>query len=408
MQLDNWPNLTDDTGNLTSGTPHTKAAVYDPIKAAIEDVVHSEANPEESPAGIIDEVVAARGNMGSLNARISNVIDDDGNLTSEATGGAVTTVEVQTVLGSTNLLGNDTFLLWPLGDAAAPSYFALTGAGAAVARTGSGLADTSRKVGKYAAKVTYGSATAKLIQVLLDDAIIGDADHLEGTKFGFGCWVKCATNAIARITLDDGVASPSSSDYHTGTGLWQWLSGTHTIRAGMTYLQLHLVVEGAGSAFFSGPTVVMADVAPSRHIPTPKVYGSIQFKYRGALVVSTRFDYFAPSRPGLVKDVQMALGTAPTTTALTVDVNSWDGAALTSMFTTKPTIAAGATRGGGQPDGTYARRCLSGTYGAGTPVAGGEVTADVDSFGGAPADLDVSIRVMQYARPLEDFMAYND
>jgi hypothetical protein len=69
----------------------------------------------------------------------------------------------------------------------------------------------------------------------------------------------------------------------------------------------------------------------------------------------------------------------------------------------------GANLGGAQPDTTYARRCLSGQF-AGAIVAGAIIEVDVDQVGVGTvgADLRVSIRVKQPARPFETFLAYNE
>lgn len=404
MLLTLWPEVTNDLGQGTSGTVFNRA-FYDLLKASIEDHLHSAANSTVKANDIIDEVVAARGNLASLDARLSTIVDDDGNPV--AGSGSVTTAQGQSALGTVNLLANDTFIIWSGGDSAAPDYFALSGTGAAVARTGTGLADTKRKVGTFAAKLTYGSQAAKLTQVLLDSGVISSADILAGTTMGFGCWVWCATNGIARLTLDDGVASPTSTSYHTGDSTWQWLSTTHALRSNPTKLELQLRVEGAGSAYFSGAVVVMSDLAPSRWIPSPKAYGVLHFPIPGTLVTGAKKGVFLPSRPGIVKDVQIRLETAPTGDTV-FDVNTWDGAAFTSMFSTNPKVVSGALVGGAQPDGTYARRCISAAYGGSTPGAGGMVSVDLDSLVGSPADAVVEVRVMQYLRPLEDFLAYND
>ncbi len=402
--LTEWPAGSNDSGNGTSGTA-LNLAYFNALKAAVEDHTHSATNPTIKPYQTTDEVVAARGNLASLDARISSVIDDDGALVSSGT--LISSSQGQSILGSNNLLANDTFLIWSGGDTAAPDYYALSGAGATIARCGSGLADTTRKVGKFCAKVTYGAAAAVLTQVLLDSGVMGDADIFASTKFGFGCWVWSATNGIARLTLDDGVASPTSTSYHTGNSTWQWLSTYHTMRANPTKMELQLRVEGAGSAYFSGTVVSLSDIAPSRWIPAPKAYGVLHFPIPGVLAASTKKGIFIPARPGIVKDVQLRVETAPTGDTI-FDVNTWDGAAFTSMFSTLPKITNGLVNGGAQPDGTYARRCFSAAYGSGAAGAGGAISVDLDSVTGAPADAVVEVRVLQYLRLLENFLAYND
>ena len=67
--LSGWPTLADDTGAGQDGTVLAKAR-FDEIKASVEDQVHSSTNPTIKPNATIDEVVTARGSMGSLDARL--------------------------------------------------------------------------------------------------------------------------------------------------------------------------------------------------------------------------------------------------------------------------------------------------------------------------------------------------
>jgi hypothetical protein len=87
-----------------------------------------------------------------------------------------------------------------------------------------------------------------------------------------------------------------------------------------------------------------------------------------------------------------------------VDVNTWDGAALTSMFSTRPQIGSTLFQGGAQPDTTYARRCFAANSGATRPT-GGEITFDVDQVGSgvAGSDLRIEVRALEYQSPLERF-----
>ena len=130
----------------------------------------------------------------------------------------------------------------------------------------------------------------------------------------------------------------------------------------------------------------------------------MHFSVAGAVAIASNIHGYEPGRPAIVKDVQLFIKTAPTGQALKVDINSWNGAAYTSMFATVPQIADGAFRGGAQPDTTYARRCLVAQSGAALAV-GGELSFDVDQVGSGAAgsDLRVEVRAMEYQSPLERF-----
>ena len=130
----------------------------------------------------------------------------------------------------------------------------------------------------------------------------------------------------------------------------------------------------------------------------------------GQAVGTDKRRYF-PRRPGLVMDAQLWLNTVPTGSAFIVDVNTWDGSALTSMFTAggRPQIAISANGGAAQPDGTYARRCLAAHYGA-TRVTGSELTVDIDQIGStvAGSELSVSLMILHYRRMLDSLLGYSE
>lgn len=404
-----WPVVTDDDGSGQTGTVFNRT-LTDSMKTAINNQVKSTSNPSVTPASIIDEVVTARGNKVSLSSRIGGVIDADGVLVVPAT---ITTQAVaQSVVGTSNLVANDDFMLWASGDSSAPDLWTLSGAGAAVARTGTGLADTTRKVGDFCAKVTYGSAAARLTQALLNSTDFARADFLKSVKIGVGCWVYSATASIARIVVDDGVTQGQSS-YHTGDSTWQWLTKVHTMSSTATKLDVYCEVAAAGSGYFSGFTGVISELAPAGWRPCPTRYDTLHIRIAGALAVTANIASVPVAGYGIVKDVQMRARTAPTGASILCMVGTSNGAgANNGMFTAggRPAIADGANHGGSQPDTTYARRCVRPLYGnPGTLTAGGFVYLDIDQIGSGTAgsDLDVAIRVLFYERPLARFHSYN-
>lgn len=316
-----------------------------------------------------------------------------------------------TALG--NVVKDPTYDVWPVSDTAAPATYTLAGTGAAILRTGTGLADTNRKVGDFAARVTSGgAAVATLNQLLLPTAAMTKANYLLGTSVSVGVWVRSATASAVRVGIADGVGTTYTS-FHTGGSTWQWLSVTHTLSASAGRIELVQEV-GAGTivGYFSGSTVVLGPVRPQQFIPARDFYADEFVEIDGNLTVANDQRRWHPKRPGCVKDVQLQVTTAPVTNPVIVDVHTWDGAAFTSMFTTKPQINAAGVRGGGQPNGaTYARRCFTGIFGdPGTPAAGQAISVDVDGIGSGTvgANLRVTLRVMYATTPLEAFLAYND
>jgi hypothetical protein len=316
---------------------------------------------------------------------------------------------LQQTVGGVNLLADSTFLVWAAGDSAAPSYWALSGAGAAIARAGTGLGDTSRKHGKFTAKVTAGGgAFAYLTQSLLTSTSYDDG--FDGLKVSAGAWVRGTAASSCRIRFDDGFGTTSSS-FHTGGGSYEWLTVTRTLDVAASKIEFELETATSQTCYMSAPTVVLGAVPPS--YPQASRAALIEFHFprvAGNLTTGADKERRLPSRPGIVLDVELAVKTAPTTQAVIVDVNTWDGAAFTSMFSTRPQVAAGANRGGAQPDTTYARRCFIGYFGSATPAAGGALSIDIDQIGSGTvgADLDVRVLALTFERPLEGFLGHNE
>lgn len=397
----------DDTGTGRDGTPIDEAWL-DQYTDAIDEWVYSPTNPTIKPRQITDEVETARGTQASLSDwhLVEHNADGTHNLGSGSLATFVTSSQLLGGLGGVNLVTNDDFLLWPDGDSSAPDGYTLAGAGAVIARAGTGLGDTNRKVGDFCAKITRGGADVTLTKSLLSGAAFTRAEYLKQLYACAGAWVLCSTPNVARVAINDGVGTTASS-YHTGGGTWEFLAVTRQINVAATQLAFIPQVNNSDvAAYFSGGTllVLTSNQTLTRYVESPVVYGTIHLASSGNIGVSTNFGRETLARSGIVKDVQCHMKTAPVGSAAIFDVNSWDGGALTSMFSTRPQIADGANDGGAQPDTTYARRCLRGWSGSSRPV-GGLLTADIDQIGSgtAGADLHIDVRVLQYVSPLERY-----
>lgn len=403
-----WPTLVNDTGDFQSGSI-ANVAMFNDIKAAIEDHTHSTTNTTRKPKDTTDEMVAARGSQPSLGARLDVSLNADGTLITPAS--LATQAQLQSAIGKLNLLGNDTFVIWPASTVAA--YWTFAGAGGVFARAGTGEADTVRRVGRYCLSANRVGTDLTATQVVLDAAAYPDFDNLDGLTIGFGCWVRSAVATHARIQVQDG-ASTTNSSYHTGAVGWEWLSLTHVVSASATKLEAILEVKNSnGTAYFAGPTMIVNTLAPTNWIPCPVAYGVMHFPIIGNAAVATKKFIFAPRRPMIIKDVQIRAETAPTGAALILDVNTNTNAVanptFASMFSTRPQIAISDFNGGAQPDGTYERRCMQSFYGV-TPAIGSVLSVDVDQIGStvAGADIVIEIGALQYMRPLESGLAFND
>lgn len=401
-----FPVYSDDNGDGQSGTI-LDSQFLDDIAGAIADV-------QVSSDAVLAEVIAARGSESSLDDRLDVSINEDGTLKQASVQGLVG------ISNGVNLVGNDTFLDWPLGDASAPAYWVVAGAGAAVARTGTGLGDTNRKWGRYAAKVTCGAgATGTLYQELVNSTDIGFAQALAGRKISFGARVKCSVANIACMRFDDGSAS-ATTEFHSGettTGPegdgWEWLSAVHTVGNGPSTLRIICSVSpvgGAQSAYFSGVTVLFDEIVPVDWLPalvTRKV-----FHHYGAGAQTTGVKaYFNVDRPAVIRAATAYLNTVPTGTTFVVDVAVADGAAgFASIYAgagTRVIIATNERSGAALPDGTYQRRCLQTAFQTGaTPAAGTIVRIEVTQIGGGVAGSDLSVDVYYecWNRPLDELL----
>ena len=393
--------MVDDSGIFTDGTVVNEAFI-DQIYDQIDDQCYSSTNPTVEPHEITDEVVAARGNLASLDARISVVVDDDGVPVPNAS--AVTQAEAAEI-SQTNCVLNETFIIWAAGDSAAPSGWTLAGTGAACARAGTGLGDTKRKVGDFCAKLTFGSTTLTLVQDVLPTAAFARIDHLQGEDVGFGAWVWASAASQSRIFITDGVTTTFST-YHTGDSTWQWLSLEHVLSGSATKIQVGISVESgaANPAYFSGPTLLFSTIAPTNWRPTPTLMSTVGFIIPSGQSTGTGKGWYTFNRMAIVKYIECNLRTAPTgATTFKVDVNRGGTTMLGSVIA----FTASDKNAAKEPDGTYSQRCFAGDNLASGTTITDELTYDIDAVGStiAGSDLAVKIRFVEYVDPFESVKA---
>lgn len=311
-------------------------------------------------------------------------------------------------VGAQNLVADGTFLLWAAGPTSSPTMYEFTAAGGSIARTGVGESDTTRKYGTFAAKITTAASSSTLDQDMVSSTYDGLA--LEGSGyFSCGAWVKASVADVASIFVIGNASTQSS--FHTGGGTWQWLTATTTLTGSATDLLFRFQVEPpTRTAYVSGVTCVFGQVPPSA--PQPSAWQNFEFDCitQGNSATGTDKLWCHKQSPfyGLVQDVSFYADTAPAGAAWIADVNTWDGAAYTSMYSSggRPRLADGAKRSdAAPPDSTYARRCIVPQHGT-TQAVGGEISFDIDQIGsGTPGrDIRISIRGIRVARPLQAFL----
>jgi len=270
MSLVTRQTMTDDSGTFVDGTVVDKDFV-DQIYDQIDDQNHSSTNPTIKPKATTDEVVAARGSKASLDARLDIALNDDGTLKTQAS--LVSQTDAASFIGKRNLTKNDEFSIWTAGGAAAPDNFTLSGTGAAVTKCGSGESDTtSLDAGTYCAKITYGSATAKLTQAILSASEVSRWGRVKGKNVFVGIRAKSSIANHASIVADDGVTTTrggltGDGTYHSGSGNAEWIWCTHTLSNSATKLDVYCEVASAGAAYFGGLIVIFSDVALADWFP---------------------------------------------------------------------------------------------------------------------------------------------
>jgi len=259
-----WPAYTDDTGAGNDGTIGD-SAWFDLMREAVNTQVYTAAYPTLKPKDTMEEVAAARGALASLAARLTVSLNDDGTLKTQAS--LITATDAASFIGKRSFAKNDEFGVWGLGAAAAPTSFTLSGTGAAVARCGAGESDTQTlDAGTYCAKVTYGSAEAKLTQSILSAAEVSKWGRVKGKKVVIGIRCKASVPNQASFIVDDGVTTTrggqaGAGTYHTGGGSAEWLYAIHTISNSATKLDVYCSVASSGAAYFGGLVVVFSDTA---------------------------------------------------------------------------------------------------------------------------------------------------
>lgn len=396
--------LTDDSGTFTSGTV-VNASFVNQIYDQIDNQCASGTNAQ-TPKATTDEVITARGSKASLNARLNVSLNPDGTLINSS--GFALTSDITAGIAAQNWVVNDDFRVWCAGTSAAPTRWNLSGVGATIARSTS---NTPPVAGVSAAITRVGN------DVLLNQVILASTSNAAFTKskyFSVGCYVYATVANRARLRFNDGVTVVNSS-YHTGDGTWQWLTITRQVSASASAYTVGVEVNtGDTTVQVTGYSAILlaSAVALPHYIPCPTIERNFSHTMDGATAIQTEKAIIIPMRVGFIRDVAISARGGPTTSDLTVDVNTWDGAAFTTMFSAnKPNIVAGAGSNkfdSSQPD-TIARQGYRGSV-DGIYQVGGAISIDYDSVGsgGAATNVTTVIHATEYSPPQERFQTYSE
>jgi len=145
-----------------------------------------------------------------------------------------------------NLAKNGAFDTWSGGGSAAPDNWTLLGGGSVAQENGSG----NVQEGTYSCKLTGDANGNRIYQTII--ATISDTQNTRwrGMDVTAGAWIKTTSGNTARLYFEDGVGY-QYSDFHTGSGNWEWISVTFTIDASATELELSCsTANDAAPAYF--------------------------------------------------------------------------------------------------------------------------------------------------------------
>lgn len=320
---------------------------------------------------------------------------------------------IENSLFGQNCAVDPTFLIWAAGDSYAPTCWVDYGS-PTIDRAGAGQTDTGLDadsvgpigldggLGGYAAKLTYVAGQCGLFQRLFADSYV--PKYFQGKYFSLAAQMR-TNSSNARLMLDDGVAA-KYSDAISSNNKWNWVvTDPILIDSAADELKVGADLNSSGTLYISGLVALFGQIPSKLFVPTPHVIGSLHFPLSGEVSTGTAKGRFPPRLPFIVVDTFLEIETAPTGSAIIVDVNHWDGSAWQSMYSTPPQIAASALFGRATPDGTYRYRCFDKAV---TTLTDARLSVDVDQVGStvAGAGLNIEVRALQFMSPLAMFHPY--
>jgi len=323
---------------------------------------------------------------------------------------------IQTSMGGRNMVADPGFYIWPAETAngaasqtVPPAHWVLSGTGATVQRCGAGLTDTNTYGSEgWATELTYSSATAYLEQNLLDGTI---PTIFTGLSVALGAAVKCSTGSAARIFTHDSATGYTYSSYHSGGGAWEWLSIVGEIGASTTGVKVGLELASS-SAHVQGMTGLLGDIIPLYPIPCEVQIGTYGALEGGAPTSAT----YVPgkircARPFFFTGLMVnGFTTPPSGGTYVCNVRRYDGSAWQDMLASNLSISDGHAGGGSNTvDTTYRYRCIDKDHSASsTTQTDTTMLAYNVTNGGSAAGIAFGIRGLQFNRPQDSLVAFND
>ncbi len=175
-------------------------------------------------------------------------------------------IHVQRLVSRLNpysLLFNGNVEIWGAGVSAVPTGWALSGAGATVAKN---TTAGQFKVGTASMALTRVGTDCQVAQDIAVIPGLGPAARWGGKYMGLGAWVRATVANRACIRVHDGTSGAQSA-FHSGSGLFEFLTVPFTLGATPTIVQAAaLVLTGDTTAQFDGFTL-LEGLLPQDFIP---------------------------------------------------------------------------------------------------------------------------------------------
>lgn len=160
-----------------------------------------------------------------------------------------------------NYTFNGDMEIWGAGTTAAPTGWALSGAGATIAKD-----TTTFRFSAAAAAITRAGTDCFLFLNVAGILDFGPVTRWQNRKVTLGCWVFGTVGNSAFVEINDGVGT-STGVAHTGNSTWQFLTVTRQIDAAATKVELRLSVKNANNVVqFDGAMMVDGDAINSAFI----------------------------------------------------------------------------------------------------------------------------------------------
>jgi len=172
------------------------------------------------------------------------------------------------------MLHNEDFSLWQNGGSAAPDGYTLSGVGATVSRQSNGLRSA------YQARLTRVGADAELTQQIpgMLTQWLTRRSFPVFIQMRAAGWVTCSTASVARVgvryTDSGGTTTTQWSDYHTGTGVPQFLSTSLTPTGTMNDFTFVFQVANSAASADIGAAVLMQNTLDAQQAYQVKDQGS--------------------------------------------------------------------------------------------------------------------------------------